>query len=284
MSKRFSAREGALAILLALACAAAPPAAEADQFVYVTGSGNEFGTLDLATGAFNQITTLALPAGDYIYGMGFGAHGDLYGVDSQPDANLYQINPNTGGLTDLGAIGYSAVDATSDASGKLYVLSQDTNALYYTLNPPSPTPNVIGSTGISSTGLMAVSPDGSQLFTTTVDPTTGTYDLVSLNPATGAPTVIGDTGYYVDNGLFVGGTLYGFDTVSDAIVTINTTTGSATQVGTYSLPNGDIIYSSAAIPEPSSLVLGVIGAALAGSFHLTRHRRRASDRTAGRGD
>ncbi len=280
MSKRCSARGGTLALLLALACAASPPSAEADQYVYVTGSSNEFGTLDLATGAFSQIATLNLPAGDYIYGMGFGANGNLYGVDSQPDANLWQINPSTGGLTDLGAIGQSALDATSDASGKLYVLSQDLNALYYTMNPPSPTPNVVAPIGMSSGGLMAVTPDGSQIYTTTQS----TFDLVSINPLTGATNIIGPTGFAIDNGLFVNGTLYGFDMNVDAIVTINTTTGAATQVGTYSLPNGDVIYSSAAIPEPSSLVLGLIGTMLAGSFGLARHRRRTSDRTVGRGE
>jgi hypothetical protein len=269
MSKRFSARGGTLALLLALACAAAPPAAEADQLVYVTGLNNEFGTLDLATGAFSQISTLALPAGDLMFGMGYGADGNLYGVDSEPDANLWKINPFTGGLTDLGAIGQSALDATSDASGKLYVLSQDLNALYYTMNPPSTTPNVVNPIGMSSGGLMAVTPDGSQLFTTTQS----TFDLVSINPLTGATDDIGPTGFAIDNGLFVNGTLYGFDMNADAIVTINTATGAATQVGTYSLPNGDPILSSAAVPEPSTLVLGLIGAALAGSFHLTRHPR-----------
>ena len=61
----------------------------------------------------------------------------MCGVDSQPDANLWQINPGNGALTNLGAIGQSATDATTDSSGKFYVLSQDVNAVYYTLNPPS---------------------------------------------------------------------------------------------------------------------------------------------------
>jgi hypothetical protein len=259
-----------LAVLLALASVVAPVAAASS--VYVTGFGNEFGTLDLSTGSFSQIATLALPTGDLMFGMGFGANGQLYGVDSQPDAHLWQINTSNGALTDLGAIGQSALDATSDASGKLFVLSQDVNAMYYTMNPPSPAPSVVGPIGLSSGGLMAVSADGSQLFTTTQS----TFNLVSINPMTGATSVIGPTGFAIDNGLFVNGTLYGFDTSVDAIVTINTSTGAATQVGTYSLPNGDqILASAAAVPEPSSVVLGLMGVMLAGSFGLSRPQRRA---------
>ena len=88
--------------------------------------------------------------------------------------------------------------------------------------------------------------------------------------------------FSIGNGLFVNGTLYGFDYVSDAIVTIDTSTGMGTKVGTYDL-GGDVIYSSA-VPEPSSLVLGLIGVALAGSFRFARHRRRRSEHTAGLGD
>jgi hypothetical protein len=258
-------------VLLLWTAAAAPPAA-ADSVVYVTGLGNEFGTLDLATGAFNQIAILNLPAGDLMYGMGFSG-GNLYGVDSEPDANLWQINPGNGALTNLGAIGQSATDATTDSSGKFYVLSQDVNAVYYTLNPPSPTPTVMGMTNISSTGMMAVNSNGTQLFTTTLNTMTGTYNLVSLNPANGAATVLGDTGFTPDAGLFVGGTLYGFDTSMNAIITLNTTTGTGTMVATYNLPNGDIILAAASVPEPSSLVLGLVGTIIGGLAVLARRRR-----------
>ncbi len=89
-------------------------------------------------------------------------------------------------------------------------------------------------------------------------------------------TVIGDTGFYVINGLFVGNTLYGFDDNTNAIVTLNTTTGAGTQVATYSLPKGDVIFASAvptAVPEPSSLALGLVSAVLAGSYGAFRRRR-----------
>jgi hypothetical protein len=268
MSKKDLVRGGILSVLIAVACAVAPPAATAGPLVYVAGFGNEFGTVDLSTGSFGQIATLALPIGDTMDGLGYGADGHLYGVDSQPNAHLWQIDPSNGGLTDLGALGQSALDATSDAHGKLYVISQDVNAIYYTLNPPSPSPTVVAPLGLSSGGLMAVTPDGSQLFTDTQS----TYNLVGIDPTTGATHVIGPTGFSIDNGLFVNGTLYGFD-LSGAIVTIDTTTGAATQVATYSLPNGDQILASAPVPEPSSVVMGLIGLVLASSSGLVRHGR-----------
>jgi hypothetical protein len=248
----------------------------AAAMVYVAGSGNEFGTLDLTTGAFTQIGTLNLPAGDNLFGMGFGADGNLYGLDSStPNAELYRINITTAQVTAIGALGHSAIDATADASGKMYAISQDANGLFYTLSPPSTTTTDVGSIGIHSSGLAAVTADGSQLFTSATDPVTGDADLYSVNQATGLATEIGDTGFFIINGLFVNGTLYGFDDVTDAIVTINTTTGAATQVATYSLPGGDVIFASATtpgnigtvVPEPMSLTLlglGVAGVAAYG--------------------
>jgi hypothetical protein len=250
----------ALALLLGGAGTAAA------SMVYVVGSGNEFGTLDLTTGAFTSIGTLNLPAGDSFNGMGFGADGNLYGLDNNlPSAELYRINTANAQVTAVGAIGHSDHDASTDASGKMYALSSDSNALFYTLQPPSTTTNDVGSTGITSTGLVAITADGSQLFAGAPG-VTSFVDLYSINLVTGSATRIGATGFDPGNGLFVQGTLYGFDPMSFAIITINTTTGKGTQVATYSLPNEDIIFASAvrpaatAVPEPASLTLLGLGA------------------------
>jgi hypothetical protein len=281
---------------MALAAAMGPGTAEAGAVVYVAGSGNEFGTLDLTTGNYTNIGTLALPGGaanDNMFGMGFGADGKLYGLDSQtnPDAHLWLINPATAGVTDLGGVGQTAIDATADASGKMYALSQDlATSDLYTLNPPSTTTTPVGPTGFIGTGLVAVTADGSHIYAGATDPVTGTTDLYSVNPATGVGTLIGDTGFFIINGLFVNGVLYGFDDHTNAIVTINLTTGAGTQVATYNTggnpglgpPNdptaGDVIFASAtmsiaSIPEPSSVVLGAIALVAGGSLGLLRRRR-----------
>ncbi len=254
---------------IALVAAIYPRAADAGSVVYVAGSGNEFGTLDLTTGNFTQIGTLNLPSGVHIFGMGFGSDGHLYGLDSSvPNANLVQINVSDASVTTVGAINQSVLDATTDASGTIYALSQDSNATFYTLDPPSTATSVVGPTGIASTGLMAVNASGTQIFTTAFNPSTGTADLYRIDPTTGAASLIGDTGFGITNGLFVNGTLYGFDPFG-AIVTIDTSTGAGTRVATYNLPNADSIFAAAsAIPEPSSVVLGLIAVALGGSLGL----------------
>ena len=220
--------------------------------------------------------------------MGFGADGNLYGVDLQADAHLWEINIKTAAVTDLGAIGQSAIGAGADASGKLYALDQSpTSASFYTMNPPLTATNVVGSTGFPGDGLVAPNAAGTQVFASAlVNGGSSPDELYSINPTTGVATDIGSTGFLVYTGLFVNGTLYGFDGNSDVIITINTSTGAGTQIASYSLPNGDAIDASAllvttqGVPEPSSLVLGLFGTVLAGSVGLIRHRRRTSTRAA----
>jgi len=264
-----------LAALTTLA-AGAKPAKAADPTAYIVGSGNEFGTLDLTTGAFSEIGVL--PISGNIFGMGFGPDGVLYGLDSAvPSASLYSIDTNTANVINLGPVGQSAVDATADEAGELFVLSQDVNAIYYTLNPPGTTANVVGPTGLQSQGLAAVTADGATLYTNALV-AADTGELESIDTTTGAATPIGLLGdANLVNGLFLDGTLYGFDDVNDAIDTIDTTTGATTQIATYALPNGDFIDGSAPVPapvpEPASFPL--LAAALI-ALSILRRRLRSS--------
>ena len=158
----------------------------------------------------------------------------------------------------------------------MYALSQGPNAVFYTLNPPSTATAIVGPTGVTSNGLVAVNAGGTQVFAGSLDANTGATDLYSINPTTGVATLVGSTGFQIVDGLFVTGTLYGFDLATHAIVAINTTTGAGTQVATYSLPNGDFINSSAVVasrigvPEPSSLILGLMAVIAGGSIGLLR--------------
>jgi hypothetical protein len=251
--------------------------ANADSIIYVAGQGNEFGTLDLTTGNFNQIGTFNLPSSN-ITGMGFGANGSLYGLDSsQPNANLYQINTTNANATLIGGINESAAAATADAAGTLYALSSTYgSAVFYTMNPATTgtTTTTVGSIGTFSAGLIAVNASG-MIYTTAYNPTTSQYDLFSIDPTTAAATEIGGVPYIV-SGLFVGNTLYGFDPYND-VFTINTSTGVATQVGTYDLNSEDGITAAAlmpslSVPEPASIALGLI-AILAGACAGVFRRR-----------
>ena len=158
-----------------IGAAIGPSTASAGPIVYVAGTGGEFGTLDLATGDFTSIGTLNPSSGAEIVGMGFGPDGNLYGLDFiQPNANLYQIDITNANSTLVGAIDHTAYGASTDAAGKVYALSQDDNALFYTLDPPSRTTTVVGPTGLAGFFLAAVDAGGSQFFAGAPNPTTGT--------------------------------------------------------------------------------------------------------------
>jgi hypothetical protein len=263
MTRRKALRVVSFFALIALICAARPRDASADQTVYAVGSGNEFGTISLSTGAFTQIGTLALPSSDQIWGMGFGADGNLYGMDSL-NAALYRISTTDASVTNLGNIGLGEIGVGSDASGKFYGLTSSFNSTLFTFNAPSPATVQVGPIGFQSYGLTAVTPDGSVMYTDYGN-NFGTNSLARVDTATGATTRIGNIGHLVDTGLFVGGTLYGFAYLPDEIISINTATGAGTVVTTYSLPGGDGILAVATpsvVPEPSSLVLGSLGIAI----------------------
>jgi hypothetical protein len=279
MRKRDLLRVGLVLCIAALCAVVNPASVQADQMIFVAGTGNEFGTLDVNTGVFTNIGTMNLPAGDQIFGMGFGADKNLYAVDNQINANVWRIDTTTAAVTMVGTLNQTAIDTSADNTGKMFAIAQGANANVYTFNPPSLTTTLIGPSGITSGGLGAVNATGTAMFTSIIG-TNPTYDTGSVNLTTGAVTDLtpSGTGFDVINGYFIGNTLVGFDFTKDAIVTINTTTGAVTQTGTYSLPNGDAILASSLllsqIPEPSGLVLGLIATLVAGSLGVIRHRRR----------
>jgi hypothetical protein len=283
---------------VALSAAMSPGTADAAPVVYVAGDSNEFGTINLTTGAFTSIGTLNITTGNILFGMGFGSNGQLYGLDSQDGtggAHLWQINTTTAGVTDLGAVGQTTIGAGSGLNGTMYSItyptSPDLTSTLYTLNPPSTSTTVVGPTGLYlPSGMLAVSPGGdvfAEALNNSSNPT-GNYDLFNLTTGKDIGPITDSSGnnYQVSAGLFVNGTLYGFvapgfnstgSPTPGEIITINTTTGAATFVTNYSLPNNDGIDAAAtlsigSIPEPPSVVLGLIALAAGGSVGLLRRR------------
>jgi hypothetical protein len=258
------------AVLIAFPGVARP--VKADVVVYVTGTLNEFGTLDLATGTFQQLGTVTTQPNSDVTGMGFGADGSLYAVDNSFDSHLYRINALNGATTDLGSLGQSAFAGGANAQGTLFVLSQDQPSTLYSVNAPSVATTTIGMPNFFPDGLLAVAPNG-DIYASAQAATTGPDSLYRIDHVTGIETLVGSIGDFAFSGVFVGNTLYAFDDTSH-IITIDTTTGQSTVVGSFSIPGSQWIFGAAvgpqAVPEPSVLALVVVGAGVLGLARVWR--------------
>ena len=100
------------------------PVAQADDMAYMFGN-DQFGTIDLKTGAFSIIANLT----QQLIGMGV-ANGKLYGSNGY--GSLYQLNPANGALTLVGAstVAYNLLGSTLTglyAYAGLYLYSIDPN-------------------------------------------------------------------------------------------------------------------------------------------------------------
>ena len=201
--------------------------------------------------------------------MGFGSNGQIYGVGinftNQPSpGELFSINPTTGAATDIGAVPYSPLGAGGSSNGTLYALDTGSPAAsLYSTNPLTNSSNLIGTVPFTADGLVAIDSHGN-LFAAG----NGNGNFYEVNTTNASSQLIGNTGLGVSlfAGTFVGDTLYGFSantTPSDStIVTIDTSDASITTGANVNLPPDYVVVAATAafaVPEPTSLVLGLIG-------------------------
>jgi hypothetical protein len=294
-----------LIISLALLLPVIP--ASAGTLLYVVNgppSGSaQFGTIDLGTGAFNQIGPSA-PEGSQ--GLVQGPNGSLLTLDFS--GNLDSINPVTGvtslvgptGLADCAAppispCGPHASNSLASAGGGIYVTDLSNNL--YRVNPATGAATLVGPTGIPAVPFtpLTVNPDGSfdafdeglfgangKLYATfdaiTVDPTTFTTasvviapDLYQIDPTTGATTLVGPTDLNLGAVADVNGTLYGFNEGTGQVVSLDLSNGHTTFVTNFD-PAAGLVTGAAATPEPASFALAAFGIT---ALALFRRRRRA---------
>jgi hypothetical protein len=154
----------------------------------------------LATGALCASAAQAAP-------VLYGATG-VSASDTLPASNLYTINPDTGAATSVGSIGRAITGLAVDHAdgGKLY--------------------GVTAGVYLSGAGLLPGTALGA-----------AERQLVSINPATGASTVIGSLGANeVEDIAFTAlGQLYGWNESGDDLYRIDKATGALTKVGESNL-------------------------------------------------
>ena len=211
---------------------AAAASDKADPLVYVVtqpvdlaGTTAQFGTVDLATGAFHQIGPYTPePQVNLVPGL----HGDLLSVTFSGD--LESINPANGKTSVIGATGLGGLQNNlAELHGKLYATDLSNNL--YSVNPATGAATLIGPTGIPAVPGVGT-PDmplfDSSLygargklyatfdvlvgfsfpFTALIDP-----ELYVIDPETGVATAVGPT---ILNGsalVEVNGTFYLFKVV-----------------------------------------------------------------------
>ena len=293
--------------LASLALALFAVSSSASPLVYVTASNltngsQQFGTVDLGTGAFQQIGSATLegesglvrrPNGSFLT-LGFSGR-------------LNSINPATGVDTFVGPTGLA--DCTSAASpcgptstanlaqlgGTIFATDFSNNL--YTVDPVTGAATLIGPAGIPAFAFNPTIPnaDGTMnifdysLFSTggklyeifdvaRLDPVTFAQtpvipaNLYRIDPLTGVATLIAPTAMNLTAVVDVNGVLYAFNGALGQVVTLDLATGNTSFVSNLA-PAAGLILGAAPIPEPASIALAGIG--IAGIFLGSRRRRRS---------
>jgi hypothetical protein len=257
----------ALAVFLCLA----PSSVFADIMAYVVGSGSQFGTVDLATGVYTQIS----PNINDAVGLAIGSGGVLYGINNS--GSLMTVNPTTGATTIIGSTGVSGLLVfTALSNGSLYAM--DGNEELYSINPSNGHATAIGSTGLPGLGTVgydnSLAGASNTLYYTLNTSTPFGPNLYTINPLNAQATLVGSTASGIEGSAFAGGTLYGFLN-SEEIDSINTANGAATFVA--NLSPGENLFGGApntpAVPEPTSVFL--FGTVIAGSVVMMKRKHRA---------
>ena len=199
-------------------------------------------------------------------GVLFGSTGNAGDVD----ALLVTINPATAQVSVVGPFNAGPVnssgtpttmaDISFDSAGNLFGVASIGGPNLYSINPTNGQATLVGANGVSAAttgGGLAIS--SSDIFYGT--PTASRYG--TYNPATGVYTNITNPAKPLGGSYgaleFDGATLYGLNVGTGsppptALVTIDPTTGTVTNLGT-SIQALDSIAAPVSIPEPTTMAL-----------------------------
>lgn len=271
--------------------------ASADSLVYVVTDSDQFGKLDLSTGAFHQIGT---DTPEPQFNLVPGPNGSLLSLTGS--GNLESIKTATGATTVIGATGFGGnVGSLAEVGETLY--ATDGNNNLYTVNATTGAARLIGPTGIppivfnpptvSDESLYGVGGKLYATFDTFNLPLSSPVLIIApalyqIDPSTGVATKLAPTMLNLSASVDVNGTFYAFKEGladpscvgpapvpcrSDAeVFTLDLANGTTSFVTNVD-PSATAIYGASPVtPEPASFALAGIG--IAGIVISKRRRRR----------
>jgi hypothetical protein len=223
-------------------------------------------SFDTDTGEYLEILSSDL----WIEALAFQDQGNnLYGIVNLDVSTLVTIDPKKGVITEVGTItGFNEITAmTYDETTKtIFALDQTTRTLL-SIDPKTANPTAIGNFSFGSSNALAADPITGQLYGSLM----GIFG--SIDKATGAFTIIGDTGLVAITGLDFdpkSETLYGVGGVEQAgsqLFIIDLATASPSFIGSPNLPQItalEFVDQRLPVPEPATMLLlasGLVGLA-----------------------
>ncbi len=203
---------GLLAFLIATSATATP-------LLWVADSSRQLATVDVQTGAVTLIGQTDVAMSD----IAFDPSGILYGDGI--DGNLYRIDRANASTTRIGALGAFVNSLVFDASGTLYAASN----VLYTIDTLTGLATPIGNHGThyDSAGDLAFV-DG-RLYLSSSNSSSSEDDLYILDTTNGAGTLIGGIGFPEVLGLASANHRDLFGLSGSRLLSLDPTTGAATE-------------------------------------------------------
>jgi DNA-binding beta-propeller fold protein YncE len=169
------------------------------------------------------------------------------------NGTVASFDSTTGTRTVLGNAGITRFDSLAKSlSGTLYSVGGASDDTLVTIDPATGIATAVATLNYSGTAKpsntitgLSFSPTGDLLAVAFDSPTIST-NLYRINPATGETTLVGSTGkqdIFGDIAFSPSGTLYAWSTAS-GLMTINTTTGLATDIGNSGILINDLAFRS----------------------------------------